>query len=201
MDELREVVIHPDPFEQFRLWFDDAVAAGAPEANAMTLATATADGRPSARMVLLKGFDQHGFVFYTNYESRKGRELHSNPWAALVFFWHTPHRQIRIEGPITRVAPEESDAYFATRARGSQIAARASRQSRAIPGREALENRVRELEEEYGEGNVPRPEYWGGYRLQPVAFEFWQGRPNRLHDRIRFGRLDDGAWILERLAP
>jgi pyridoxamine 5'-phosphate oxidase len=198
VQSLIESNLNPDPFEQFAAWFDDA--AHLPEPNAMTLATATADGRPSARMVLLKGFDRHGFVFYTNYESRKAIELDGNQRAALVFFWPQLHRQIRVEGEIERVSPEESDAYFATRPRGSQIAARASAQSRPLASREALQQRVAEVEAEFEEQPVSRPEFWGGYRVVPSIIEFWQGRPNRLHDRLRYIRRD-GGWKIERLAP
>jgi pyridoxamine 5'-phosphate oxidase len=190
-----------DPFAQFRVWFDDAVSAGLLEPNAMTLATATAAGRPSARMVLLKGFDARGFIFYTNHEGRKGQELTDNPWAALVFFWVELERQVRIEGRVERVSAEEADAYFASRPEGSQIGAWASHQSTVIPGREALERRVQELTDEYTGRAIPRPPYWGGYRVIPHAIEFWQGRPSRLHDRLCYQLRDDGTWVIERLSP
>ncbi len=198
---LSEADLAPDPFAQFQAWFDTALAAGLPEPNAMTLATATPDGRPSARMVLIKGVDSRGFVFYTNYESRKGRELEANPWAALVFYWPELERQIRIEGRVERVAAEESDAYFASRPLGSRLGAWASPQSQVIPGRDVLEARLRDLEARFASGDVPRPPHWGGYRVVPEAVEFWQGRPSRLHDRLRYTRQADGRWAIERLAP
>ncbi len=198
---LSEANLDPDPFRQFRTWYDAAVAAGLIEPNAMTLATASKDGRPAARMVLLKGFDPAGFVFYTNYESRKARELAENPWAALVLFWVELERQVRIEGRIEQVSPQESDAYFQSRPRGSQLGSSASHQSQVIPGREMLERRVEELEAEYQDRDVLRPSFWGGYRVVPDAIEFWQGRPDRLHDRLRYRRQDDGSWVIERLSP
>ncbi len=192
--------LDPDPIRQFQRWFDEATSAGLVEPYAMTLAAATRDGHPSARMVLLKGFDARGFVFYTNYESRKGGELEQNPQAALVFFWVELERQVRVEGRVERAAPEESDAYFASRPLGSQIGAWASAQSRVIAGREPLERRTAELEDEYAGREVPRPSQWGGYRVVPHVIEFWQGRPSRLHDRLRY-RQKDGGWIVERLSP
>ena len=171
-----------------------------PEPNAMTLATAGPDGRPSARIVLLRGYDARGFVFFTNYESRKGRELEANPHAALVFHWHDLERQIRIEGPVERTSAEESDAYFETRPVGSRMGAWASRQSEVIADRKTLEDRVRALELEYPDGQVRRPDYWGGYRVIPSVIEFWQGRPSRLHDRLRYTRSAHG-WFIERLSP
>ncbi len=190
-----------DPFEQFRLWFAEAEATEPPEPNAMTLATASRDGRPSARMVLLKGVDERGFVFYTNYESRKGHELAENPWGALTFWWPHMARQVRVEGYVEKVSPAESDAYFRTRPRGSQIGAWASPQSAVLPSRAELETRYREYEARFAGRDVPRPPHWGGYRLVPHTFEFWQGRLNRLHDRFRYRRDESGAWIIERLAP
>ncbi len=197
---LREPDAHPDPVEQFRRWFDEALAAGLHEPNAMTVATATPDGRPSARVVLLKGFDERGFVFYTNYEGRKGRELGENPGVALLFYWGELERQVRIEGRARRVSDEESDAYYASRPRGSRLGALASEQSRPVGGREVLEERLDGLEVEYGGREVPRPAFWGGYRVEPEVFEFWQGRENRLHDRLVYRRDGDG-WKIGRLQP
>ncbi len=198
---LDETSLRPDPLAQFRGWFEDALAAGLHEPNAMTLATATPDGRPSARVVLLKGFDERGFVFYTNYEGRKGEELGRNPRAALVFYWGELERQVRIEGRASRVPERESDAYYASRPRGSRLGAWASEQSRPVEGREVLESRLRALEREYEGREVPRPPFWGGYRVEPEAVEFWQGRQNRLHDRIVYRRRGAGGWEIERLQP
>jgi pyridoxamine 5'-phosphate oxidase len=167
----------------------------------MTLATATPEGKPAARMVLLRGCDEAGFVFYTNYDSRKGQELAANPWAALVLYWAELHRQVRVEGRIEKVTPEESDAYFQTRPLGSCLSAWASRQSEVIPGRDVLEERMRQRTTEFHGRPVPRPAYWGGYRVIPAAIEFWQGRPDRLHDRLVYVRLEDGRWQLQRLSP
>ena len=197
---LTESDVAPDPVEQFRRWFDEALRAGLHEPNAMTVATATSDGRPSARVVLLKGFDGRGFVFYTNYEGRKGRELEENPRAALLFYWGELERQVRIEGAVFRVSKDESDAYYASRPRGSRLGAWASEQSRVVEGREVLESRVGDLEAEYAGREVPRPVFWGGYRVEPEVAEFWQGRENRLHDRIVY-RRGDGGWEAERLQP
>jgi pyridoxamine 5'-phosphate oxidase len=198
---LQEDELAEDPFRQFQQWFDAALAADLPEPNAMTLATATRDGSPSARMVLLKQVDDRGFVFFSNYESRKGNELAENPRAALIFFWVQLERQIRIEGAVERVSAAESDAYFHSRPSGSQISAAASHQSQIIAGREVLEKRVAELETEYPDGEVPRPAYWGGFRVIPETVEFWQGRANRLHDRLRYRKDQDGHWLVERLSP
>ncbi len=193
--------VDADPFRQFAAWFDEARAAAPIEPNAMALATVGADGRPSLRMVLLKGADEHGFVFYTNYESRKGRELGDTPWAALTFFWPEMERQIRIEGRVEPVSAEESDAYFHSRPVGSQLSASASRQSAVIAGREELEQRVAALSAQYQNQEIPRPENWGGFRVIPDAIEFWQGRANRLHDRLRYRLLASGGWQIERLSP
>ena len=203
MDErarpLLEGDVDPDPLRQFDAWFDDAAAVvRAPEA--MAVATAGEDGAPTVRMVLLKGFDERGFVFFTGYGSRKGAELEANPRAALLFYWDPLGRQVRVEGPVERVDGAESDAYCATRPRAAQLAAAASRQGRVLASREELDVRVTELEREHADGDVPRPEHWGGYRLRPESYEFWQHRENRLHDRLRY-RRDVGRWLLERLAP
>jgi pyridoxamine 5'-phosphate oxidase len=199
---LRKADVDRDPFVQFRSWMKVAMAADLPEpgASAMTLATATRDGKPSARMVLLRGVDERGFVFFTNYESRKSRELDANPWAALVFYWATLDRQIRIEGRVERVTAAESDEYFQTRARGSQLGAWASPQSQVIPDRSVLARHMEALTAQYEGQPVPRPPHWGGYRVVPSVIEFWQGRANRLHDRLCY-RREDGRWVLERLAP
>jgi len=198
--DLSETVVDADPLKQFQVWFNDALAANVVEPNAMILATATQDGRPSARTVLLKGLDERGFVFYTNYESRKGQELAENPWAAVVFLWKEIQRQVRIEGQIEKCTAEESDVYFHSRPFGSQLGACVSHQSQVISSRKGLESRIEELRSEHANGAVARPLYWGGYRLKPIAIEFWQGRPNRLHDRLRY-RCEDGEWVIERLAP
>jgi pyridoxamine 5'-phosphate oxidase len=198
---LKESDAASDPIEQFRSWFDGALAADLHEPNAMTLATATPDGRPSARVVLLKGFDERGFVFYTSYEGRKGRELETNPNCALVLYWGELERQVRVEGRASRVSEEESDEYFGSRPWGSQLGAWASEQSRPVEGRGALEERLRGLEAEYEGREVPRPLFWGGYRVEPEVIEFWQGRENRLHDRLVYRRSDNGEWGRERLQP
>ncbi|SAI65767.1 pyridoxamine 5'-phosphate oxidase [Bordetella ansorpii] len=187
------------PFDQFSLWFDQALAARVPEPNAMTLATVDADGQPSARIVLIKGYDERGFVFFTNYESRKGREIAANPRAALLFFWQPLERQVRIEGRMEFTSAEESDAYYASRPVGSRLGAWASEQSRPVT-REVLEARERDYRERYGD-QPPRPPHWGGYRLVPTAFEFWQGRPSRLHDRLRYRPDGKSGWQIDRLAP
>jgi pyridoxamine 5'-phosphate oxidase len=198
---LREDDVDPDPIRQFESWFDEATKSGNAEPNAMTLATATPDGRPSARVVLLRGLDDRGFAFFTNYDSRKGRELDSNPFAALVFFWHELERQVRVEGSVERVSAEESDSYFQGRPASARIGAWASPQSEVIKSRELLENRCRELEMGFENGAIPRPSNWGGFRLVPETIEFWQGRPSRLHDRLRYTRRGKSDWLIERLAP
>jgi pyridoxamine 5'-phosphate oxidase len=189
-----------NPFVMFQEWLELAIAENFPEPNAMMLATAALDAKPSARIVLLRGVDERGFVFFTNYASHKGKELADNPFAALVFFWQPLHRQIRIEGRVARVSAQESDAYFSTRPRGSQLASAASPQSQIIPDREFLEARVRALDAKFP-NTVLRPPHWGGYRVVPDAFEFWQGRENRMHDRLRYTRGVNNAWQMERLAP
>ena len=190
-----------DPLKQFQRWFDDARAAGLPLPEAMTLATATSDGRPSARLVLLKEADKRGFVFYTNYGSQKAREMDANPQAVLVFYWPQLERQVRIEGPVSRVTAAESDEYFRSRPRESQIGALASPQSEVISGRDVLQQRFEELEEFYRDRDIERPAHWGGYRLQPERIEFWKGRPGRLHDRLLYAAQADGSWTIKRLAP
>src|SRR6266851_1857660 len=213
-----------NPIAQFYKWFDDArgarasgrvrkfcvglykallMAAGREmlEVNAMTLATADEAGRPSARVVLLKGVDERGFIFFTNYESRKGQELEENPQAALAFYWADLERQVCVSGEVTRLSPEESEAYFRSRPRGSRLAAWASHQSAVVRDRSELEEKWNNYEKKYGGGEVPRPPFWGGYILRPTRIEFWQGRPNRLHDRFRYTRQPDNNWTIERLAP
>ena len=186
------------PFDQFTLWFDQALAAAVPEPNAMTLATVDASGQPSARTVLIKNFDARGFVFFTNYDSRKGHDLAAEPRASLLFFWQPLERQVRIEGTVEKVSEAESDAYYESRPVGSRLGAWASPQSQPTT-REALEANEQLYRERFGD-DPPRPPHWGGYRLVPHALEFWQGRPSRLHDRLRY-RLTDGQWVIERLAP
>ena len=190
-----------DPFALFGLWFEAAGTSGIHEPNAMVLATATAEGRPAARVVLMKGFDGNGFTFFTNYESHKGRDLAVNPFAAVVFWWEPLERQVRIEGRVTKVSAAESDEYCYSRPLGSRIGAWVSQQSRVIPDRTALDRRYAETQAEYSGSHPDRPPCWGGYRLAPDTFEFWQGGPNRLHDRLRFSRQPDGNWQRERLSP
>jgi pyridoxamine 5'-phosphate oxidase len=199
---LDESTASPNPILQFEKWFADAHSAGIREPNAMTLATATPDGLPSARIVLLKEVSELGFVCYTNYESRKGRELAENPHAALVFFWAELERQVRVEGTVTRLPRTQSEAYFTSRPKGHRLGAWASPQSSVVESRTILETRLRELEERYrGTEEVPTPDFWGGICIQPVRIEFWQGRPNRLHDRLCYVKEAGSAWRLERLAP
>lgn len=201
--ELTAEHVADDPIEQFQTWFDEALEAELTDPNAMTLATAAPDGSPSARIVLLKGVDERGFRFFTNYESRKGAELAQNPHAALVFWWGPLERQVRIEGTVERLSEAESNEYFRRRPRGSQLGAWASSQSRVVEGREVLKKNLEEIRAEYDEADsIPRPPHWGGYVVRPTQIEFWQGRPNRLHDRLRYRRDDvDDGWTLERLAP
>jgi len=198
---LAEKDLARDPFRQFEKWFQEAEASKLVEPNAMILATATRDARPSARAVLLKGVDGRGFVFYTSYESRKGRELEANPRASLVFPWFAFERQVIVEGPVTKVPREESETYFHSRPLASQLAAWASAQSTIIPGRKALEEAMKDLEKKYAGQPVPLPPHWGGFRVAPETVEFWQGRRSRLHDRLRYRRATDGSLSVERLAP
>ncbi|MDQ4045442.1 MAG: pyridoxamine 5'-phosphate oxidase [Chloroflexota bacterium] len=196
-----EATATSDPFEQFRIWFDEAAASPAIEPNAMVVATVSPDGQPSQRTVLLKSWDDTGFVFYTNYESRKGRDLEQNPLVSLLFWWADHERQIRVEGHAEHTSPEESDAYWQQRPRGSQVGALASPQSQVVRDRDWLADRFALIEAEHAGGEpICRPDHWGGIRVVPAVFEFWQGRPNRLHDRLRY-RLQRGAWVVERLAP
>jgi pyridoxamine 5'-phosphate oxidase len=197
---LLESDVLPDPIEQFARWFADATDAGVPEANAMTLATATLDGLPSARIVLLKGFDARGFTFFSNYNSRKGREIDANPRAALAIHWQPLERQVRIEGTVERVDREESEAYFLSRPLGAQIGAWVSQQSDVLTSREDLERRAEELQKRFANQPIPLPDFWGGYRVLPTSIEFWQGRASRLHDRLQYLRARTG-WTLRRLSP
>jgi pyridoxamine 5'-phosphate oxidase len=197
---LTENDIAPDAIEQFTRWWDDAVKSEIFEVNAMTLATSTKNGTPSARIVLLKGYDERGFIFFTNYESQKGKDLAENPNAALVFFWKEIERQIRIEGVVEKTTAQESDEYFSSRPAGSRIGAWASPQSSIIENRQILELNTERYAEEF-KNSIPRPPHWGGYRVMPLRLEFWQGRSNRLHDRIQYTKTADGSWKAERLAP
>jgi pyridoxamine 5'-phosphate oxidase len=197
---LREQDVDADPVRQFAAWFDQADRAGVRLPEAAALATASADGAPSARMVLVKGFDERGFVFFSNYLSRKGRELAGNPRAALLFYWDQLGRQVRVEGPVSHTSADESAEYVRSRPRGSQLSALASPQSQPLESRQALEQRVAELERRYGQGELPLPADWGGFRLVAHSIELWQQRDDRLHDRLRYVR-DDAGWVIERLAP
>jgi pyridoxamine 5'-phosphate oxidase len=198
---LAKADLDPDPIAQFQKWFAEAQSSGIAEANAMALATVSSDGQPSARMVLLKEASRDGFVFFTNYRSRKGRELAGNPRVALIFYWPDLHRQVRVTGTVVKTSRAESEAYFRSRSRGAQLSAWASWQSSPVADREFLEARVRKLDAKYDRAEIPAPPAWGGYRLRPETIEFWQGRPNRLHDRLHYSRQSDGHWRIERLAP
>jgi pyridoxamine 5'-phosphate oxidase len=198
---LRRTDLNPDPIKQFGNWFTAAIEAGIRDVNSMSLATATRDGRPSVRIVLLKSFDQDGFVFFTNYASEKGKQLKANPYAALGFYWIELDRQIRVNGRVTKTSRQESESYFHSRPLGSQLGAWASRQTEVIDARRVLNARMAEMTERFQNKPVPLPPNWGGYRLKPERMEFWQGRLNRLHDRFRYTRQTDGKWLIDRLAP
>ncbi|HMK05398.1 MAG TPA: pyridoxamine 5'-phosphate oxidase [Ferruginibacter sp.] len=201
MRTLLEADVAADPVEQFSKWWDDALKSGIEEVNAMTLATADSNAMPSARIVLLKDFSKDGFVFFTNYNSHKGQELATNPWACLVFFWKELERQVRISGKVKKVSTEASDEYFASRPEGSRLGAWASPQSSVIGSREIIEENVAAYRREYDDADIPRPPHWGGYIVIPGIIEFWQGRSDRLHDRIQYGLTEEGGWKIERLAP
>jgi pyridoxamine 5'-phosphate oxidase len=198
---LIESEVDRDPVRQFQRWLEQAIKAELPDPHAMTLATSTPEGRPSARVVLLRGVDERGFVFFTNSESRKGRELASNPWAALVFYWHDLERQVRIEGRVEEIDSEDADAYFESRPRDAQLGAWASNQSDILTSRAVLEARFEEISQRFSHGPIPRPPHWGGYRVIPDSVEFWQGRPARLHDRLLYRKQGPSGWVIERLAP
>jgi pyridoxamine 5'-phosphate oxidase len=199
---LRRAELHHDPIEQFATWFSTAINSGLPDANAIALATATPEGKPSARVVLLKGVDHRGFVFFTNYESKKGHELAANPEAAFVVYWMQLERQIRVTGRVEKTSREESKVYFRDRPRGSQLGAWVSHQSEVIDARRILDARLAEMTERFaGEEKIELPPHWGGYRIVPATIEFWQGRANRLHDRFRYTRENDNSWTIDRLAP
>jgi len=200
LQSLSESDVKQDPIGQFGKWWEEAIASSIDEVNAMTLSTVTAEGKPSARIVLLKGFDERGFVFFTNYESNKGVQLTANPFASLVFFWKELERQVRIEGICEKVSEQQSDDYFHSRPIGSQLGACASPQSRVIESRRVIENNLEKLQDQYREMEIPRPAHWGGYRVVPQAIEFWQGRSSRLHDRIKYTK-ENQSWKIVRLAP
>jgi len=201
LQTLNETEVQPTAILQFHKWWNEALMSEIEEVNAMTLATSTVSGKPSARIVLLKGFDESGFVFFTNYQSHKGMELAENPFASLVFFWKELERQVRIEGAVERTTSNESDLYFHSRPVESRIGAWASPQSKVIPSRDVIEENVKELQKSFAGKEIDRPPHWGGYIVIPAVIEFWQGRPGRLHDRIRYTKQKDGSWKIERLAP
>jgi pyridoxamine 5'-phosphate oxidase len=198
---LRRADLHSDPIEQFNAWFAAALAAEMRDPNAMSLATASPEGKPSVRIVLLKGVDHRGFSFFTNYDSEKGRHLDANPFAALAFYWSKLERQVRITGPVERTSREDSAAYFHSRPVGSRLGAWVSRQSEVVDARQVLDARMEAMRERFHNSEITLPPHWGGYRLKPETLEFWQGRPNRLHDRFRYSRRDDNSWQIDRLAP
>ena len=198
---LTEDQVDPDPIRQFQRWFDEAVAAGQADVNSMTLATVTPDGKPAARTMLLKGIETGQFLFYTNYQSHKADELKTQPYAALVFWWNSLERQVRVAGKVCKTSRQNSEDYFKTRPRGSQLGACASPQSRVIESRTVLDAKLAQLKKQYQDKEVPCPENWGGYQLEPDMVEFWQGLPDRLHDRLRYTRQADGSWQLQRLSP
>jgi pyridoxamine 5'-phosphate oxidase len=198
---LLESDVSPNPFRQFQAWFDQAIEAALLEPNAMTLATATPTGIPSARIVLLKGFDEQGFVFFTNYTSHKSQEMNANPHVALVFLWKELERQVRIQGTVEKVSAAESDEYFYSRPEGSRLGAWVSAQSSVIPNRQTLDEQLEALKAKYADQEIPRPEHWGGFRVKPTAIEFWQGRSSRLHDRLLYQLAESGHWVISRLAP
>lgn len=200
LQSLNETDVETHPIAQFTKWWQEAINSEIDEVNAMTLATVTADNKPNARIVLLKGYNENGFVFYTNYNSKKGKEIERNPFACLVFFWKELQRQIRIEGEIEKVSDEENNEYFESRPQGSKMGAWASPQSTVIQNRAIIEESFINCEKRFSDGNIPRPSHWGGYVVKPIQIEFWQGRSNRLHDRIRYSLKND-EWIIERLAP
>jgi pyridoxamine 5'-phosphate oxidase len=197
---LLENDVDPDPVRQFQQWWNEALTSRIEEPNAMTLATSNSKGKPAARIVLLKGLSNDGFVFFTNYESRKGKELKENPFASLLFFWKELERQVRVEGTISKVSEEKSNEYFSSRPAASKLGAWSSPQSSVIKSRDELDENVKKYQQQFGEGNIPKPQHWGGYVVKPNLIEFWQGRPSRLHDRIQYTLKNDG-WIIERLAP
>ena len=201
LQSLSEDNVAPDPVNQFTTWWNDVLVSEISEPNAMTLATASSDGLPSARIVLLKGFDANGFVFFTNYNSFKGLQLQENPRACLVFFWKELERQVRVMGIIETLSSRENDEYFNSRPEGSRISAIASPQSQVVENREWLESKTEKLSEELSGKTIPRPDHWGGYRVRPAIIEYWQGRSNRLHDRLQYTLMEDGSWKIERLAP
>lgn len=201
LQDLNEIEVDPNPVIQFQKWFDQACSADVPEPNAMTIATVNSEGKPSARMVLLKDYDEKGFVFYTNYNSRKSQELAANPYAAIVFWWAQLERQVRITGSVEKISARESDEYFHSRPLNSRLGAWTSNQSEIISSREVLEQRLQELQEKYQDLNIPRPSHWGGFRVIPTEIEFWQGRSSRLHDRLSYTQCDDGSWKIQRLSP